>query len=199
MQWIYSEALKRAELFGISGVTYSLTQGVVKNIIPAIASTNAIISAACALEAFKLISGCSKSVSNYLTYNGLEGTHIKVTEFVRDKDCLVCGPGTLIELDTSSTLAEFIKTLEEHPKLRISKASVTHEGNNLYMQSPEVLEQMTRPNLSVPMFELLKGVPCTTVHATGMAETNGKRVSSLRKLRVAFKGEALKMDMAESS
>ncbi|OEL32162.1 NEDD8-activating enzyme E1 catalytic subunit [Dichanthelium oligosanthes] len=201
MQWIYSEALKRAELFGISGVTYSLTQGVVKNIIPAIASTNAIISAACALEAFKLFSGCSKTVSNYLTYNGLEGTHIKVTEFVRDKDCLVCGPGTLIELDTSATLSQFIKMLEEHPNLRISKASVTHEGNNLYMQSPEVLEQMTRPNLSVPMFELLKEVPCATVHATGMAENNGKKVSSLRKLRVAFKGVIgdSKMDTTESS
>lgn len=201
MQWIYSEALKRAELFGISGVTYLLTQGVVKNIIPAIASTNAIISAACALEAFKLISGCSKSVSNYLTYNGVDGTHIKVTEFARDKDCLVCGPGTLIELDTSSTLSEFIKLLEEHPKLQMSKTSVTHEGNNLYMQSPEVLEQMTRPNLSIPMFELLKGVPYTTVHATGMAENNGKKVSSLRKLRVAFKcvEETSKMDTTESS
>jgi ubiquitin-activating enzyme E1 C len=90
--------------------------------------------------------------------------------------------------------------LEEHPKLRISKASVTHEGNNLYMQSPEVLEQMTRPNLSIPMFELLKGVPCATVHTTGMAENNGKKVSSLRKLRVAFKSvEASNMDTAESS
>jgi hypothetical protein len=39
-------------------------------------------------------------------YNGVDGTHIKVTEFARDKDCLVCGPGTLIELDTSSTLSE---------------------------------------------------------------------------------------------
>ena len=97
-------------------------------------------------------------------------------------------------------MCQFIKMLEEHPKLRISKASVTHEGNNLYMQSPEVLEQMTRPNLSVPMFELLKEAPYATVHATGMAENNGKKVSSLRKLRVAFKGtEASKMDISESS
>lgn len=27
-----------------------------------------------------------------------------MTEFVRDKDCLVCGPGVLIELDSSITL-----------------------------------------------------------------------------------------------
>lgn len=37
-------------------------------------------------------------------YNGAEGLHTKVTEFVKDKDCLVCGPGVLVEIETSVTL-----------------------------------------------------------------------------------------------
>lgn len=52
----------------MQGVTYQLTQGVVKNIIPAIPSTNAIVAAACTLEALKMVTMCSTQMQNYMMY-----------------------------------------------------------------------------------------------------------------------------------
>ncbi|XP_057830693.2 NEDD8-activating enzyme E1 catalytic subunit isoform X2 [Cryptomeria japonica] len=199
IQWIYSQALERADTFGITGVTYSLTQGVVKNIVPAIASTNAIISSVCALEALKIATGCSKSLSNYLAYNGTEGVHTGVTEFTKNDDCLVCGPGVLMEIDSCTTLQKFIDLAGEHPRLKLSRPSVMYRGNNLYIQAPPVLEEMTRSNLQLPLFELMGKVPKDSVHLSGTVITNDKKSTTTRKVRISFKGisdEVTDMDTA---
>jgi len=58
---------------GILGVSYRLTQGVVKHIIPAVASTNAVVAAACAIEVFKMASSCASKLDNYMVFNDTDG------------------------------------------------------------------------------------------------------------------------------
>lgn len=84
-------------------------------------------------------------------------------------------------------LQQFIDQLEEHPKLLMSGASVRVGGKNLYMAAPPLLEEMTRSNLELPLFELMDKSPTGIVHVTGTAGKGDKRQSCLRKLRVAFK------------
>jgi ubiquitin-activating enzyme E1 C len=51
-----------------------LALGVTKNVIPAIASTNALIAAVTTNEVFKILSGCNPTLNNYFFYKG--GTSI---------------------------------------------------------------------------------------------------------------------------
>jgi len=157
--WLYKTALARAQEFNIPGVTYSLTQGVVKNIIPAIASTNAIVAASCTSEALKIVTSCAPFLDNYMMYTGdsdASGLYTYKFQAERQEDCPVCGNlAKTLEIDPNMTLGDFIVLLGERAEAQLKKPTLRTEQTSLYYQSPPALEEQTRPNLSKKMRELV--------------------------------------------
>jgi ubiquitin-activating enzyme E1 C len=157
--WLYQKALTRAQEFNISGVTYSLTQGVVKNIIPAIAATNSIIAASCCNEALKIASNCAPTLgfpdNNYMMYSGNDSVYTYTFKHEKKDDCPVCGNlARELPVDSAWMLRELIDALAVRPEAQLKKPSIRAEGKTLYMQSPVSLEEQTRPNLDKTLTEL---------------------------------------------
>ncbi|KAF8469014.1 putative NEDD8 activating enzyme [Kalaharituber pfeilii] len=156
IQWLYEHALERAKEFNITGVTYSMTQGVVKNIIPAIASTNAIIAASCCNEALKIATTCNPYLNNYMMYTGNEAVYTYTFEHQRKPDCPVCGNlATTFEANGDWTLYEFIQRLKEKPDVQIKRPTLSTERKKLYYQAPPQLQEQTRPNLDKKLRDLI--------------------------------------------
>ncbi|KAI1384923.1 uncharacterized protein F4822DRAFT_433459 [Hypoxylon trugodes] len=155
--WLYQKALTRAQEFGITGVTYSLTQGVVKNIIPAIASTNAIIAASCCNEALKIATSVAPALGfeeNYMMYSGDDSIYTNTFKYEKKEDCAVCGNmAKPLQVDPSWTLRELLASFSTKADLQLKKPSIRAEGKTLYMQFPPGIEEQTRPNLDKTLKE----------------------------------------------
>lgn len=119
MQWICDRAIERADQYGITGVTYKLTMGVVKNIIPAIASTNALIAAACVNECLKILTGCNNRMDNYMQFLGQSRTTCNAVNMQRLEDCLVTGSKLIrTTAKQDETLSEFLERFNEENKFK---------------------------------------------------------------------------------
>ena len=164
MQWVYERALERAERFKIEGVTYFKTMGVVKNIIPAVASTNAVISAACVTEALKLLTFCGQSLNTYFMYMGSQGLYSPTFDYGRKDTCIVCASATKqMSIPSSTTLQAFLQLLCDDVSLQLKHPSVTGESTSLYMQKPPSLEAALRKNLERSMGDLVQNGEVLTV------------------------------------
>ncbi|KAJ5994477.1 hypothetical protein N7451_010201 [Penicillium sp. IBT 35674x] len=157
ISWVYNEALQRAQHFHIHGVTFQMTQGVVKNIIPAIASTNAVIAASTTSEVLKIATSCNPYLDNYMMYAGEEGVYTYTFEAEKKEDCPVCGNlARKMDVDANMTLGDFIESLGEKAEAQLKKPSLRTEERTLYQRFPPQLEEHTRPNLRLKLGELVE-------------------------------------------
>ncbi|KAL3270408.1 hypothetical protein HHI36_024367 [Cryptolaemus montrouzieri] len=161
VSWIYEKSLERAAQFNIPGVTYRLVQGVVKNIIPAVASTNAVIAGICATEVFKIATSCCVPLNNYLVFNDVDGIYTYTYEAEKKENCLVCSliPQTITVKDpTKMKLKEIYTLLTDSAQYRMKRPGLTTNINGksktLYLTALRCLEEKTRPNLSKTLEEL---------------------------------------------
>lgn len=156
MSWIFNRAVERAEKFKIEGVTYNLTMQVVKNIIPAIASTNALISALCVSEAFKVLTWCSFGLNNYMMYMGQDGIYSRTFNYKKNPQCPLCGSDPILyKLDPDTTFELFYQKLLNDSSLKLKAPSVsTNEDKTLFM-SGKALRKLYEENFEKKISELM--------------------------------------------
>ncbi|KAA8492042.1 NEDD8-activating enzyme E1 catalytic subunit [Porphyridium purpureum] len=159
VQWVFERALARATQYGIQNVTLRLTQGVVKNVIPAVASTNAVIAAVCAHECLKLASYLAPSMNNYMMYNGEAGVYSYTYQNQRRPDCAVCGVPVPRRLGISagSTLNELLDLIAADAELRARSPSLRWiSGHALYYSAPPALHVQTSANAERSLIDLFR-------------------------------------------
>ncbi len=159
IQWIFEKAQERADQFHIMGVTYRLTQGVVKHIIPAVASTNATLAAQCVTEAFKIASSCCSPLNNYMVFNDTAGLYTYTFEAEKKEDCIACSQvPQVLTFPEDATLQSLLDHLTESASLQMKSPGITTivNGKNktLYMQNPEAIRIRTKENLPKKLKEL---------------------------------------------
>ncbi|KAI6175851.1 NEDD8-activating enzyme E1 catalytic subunit [Aphelenchoides bicaudatus] len=148
IKWVFKMAEERAQKFGISGVNMQLTVGVLKRVIPAVATTNAIIANSCVLEAFKLLSNCALPLKNYVNFQDVEGATCNVVEVFKSPDCLACGDrARSMEFSRADKLNQLLENLKKEYQFR--NPSVQAAGTLLYKISDilPAMKEVSEQNL----------------------------------------------------
>eukprot|EP01001_Neometanema_parovale_P005169 NODE_1812_length_1596_cov_102.105227_g1726_i0.p1 GENE.NODE_1812_length_1596_cov_102.105227_g1726_i0~~NODE_1812_length_1596_cov_102.105227_g1726_i0.p1 ORF type:complete len:472 (+),score=113.62 NODE_1812_length_1596_cov_102.105227_g1726_i0:65-1417(+) len=162
IQWVTDRAMERANQHNIKGIDYRFTQGVVKNVIPAIASTNAIVAAGCVNEVLKLATGCNAMLDNYTMYNGGSvdnGIYAHTFPLFPEPDDQEAGPPMIIDCDKSWTVKDFIEKglltqFETQNGQRIKDASRVQleNRNNVKIRSTGALANASKDEQPIASF-----------------------------------------------
>ena len=149
IKWIMEQAIIHQKQFKVDGeITEKLTKGVVKNIIPAIASTQAIIAAMCATEALKLITASAPTINNNFLYVGDAACGIFGNHFLFEKkpDCEECSRKlNIVKFVDGELVKDLIQRLSNDFNFNVS--GLRSNTKTIYMP---IISQ-TKENLEKPV------------------------------------------------
>merc|ERR1712137_370433 len=126
----------------------------------AIASTNALISAALVAEALKISTYCGPVLNNYMMYMGQTGVYTHTFEYQKKPDCMVQGGGRLtLTKPPEMTLQELLDSLSEDPKYQLKRPSISGASGIIFMQNPKAMREQHEYKLKMTLKELAGADP----------------------------------------
>ena len=139
VEWIYKTALERAKKYNIEGVTYNLTLGVIKNVIPAIASTNSLIAAATVMEVIKIWTGFSKRLDNYFMYMGHEGLYSSTMQMDKLENCKVCSKHVhIVKVEENEIWKNIFERIIQTSGIKANQEySIFHHSDYIYKMNKD--------------------------------------------------------------
>jgi ubiquitin-activating enzyme E1 C len=113
---------------------------------------------------FKLATGCSQFLNNYIVFNQSEGVYAYVFEAEKKPDCLACNKNATqrrsLEFATTDKLGKLVAFLQDNIEYQMKSPALTATkadgsgSKTLYMSSIKSIEEATRPNLELTLAEL---------------------------------------------
>lgn len=135
IKWIMEQAIIHQKEYHVEGeINEKLTKGVVKNIIPAIASTQAIIAGICATEALKLVTASAPIINNNLLVIGDAACGLYGNHFLYNKrpDCIECSRRlNKVPYKEGETIRELMDRLRNEFNYPVS--SLTTPSANIFL------------------------------------------------------------------
>ncbi|CAD2221221.1 ThiF family, putative [Angomonas deanei] len=134
ISWVMERAAERQAAFHIAGdaIDHHFVLGVVKNIVPAVGFTNAIVSSQAVTELLKGFTGIHTNLNNQCNYagNGKPGLNTNVLRRDPNPHCSVCSPRPLVVLPLTATRTEALRVIADRTEdptssERIGKGSAT--------------------------------------------------------------------------
>lgn len=186
--WIMRKAKLRQEQFKLGGdINFAFTQGVVKNVIPAVGFTNALVAAMCVNEALKLATGIAQNMNCFGFYNGADNGITSSVNFMQaDPSCSVC---QIQSVDFAETWTPRECVFAALTALKLGIADLTLENATAQMTAfmdGETAVPLVRVGPLAATTEALQAVPV----AQTLREATGSAVLSA--FRVEFNGGQLK-------
>lgn len=138
MIWINDRAVERANMFNIEGVNFVKTMGVVKNIVPAIVSTNAAIAAICCQELLKHVTMCSPMLNQWMGLHGKINVVCQHIRYDKNPDCQTCRDKETLVIEKSWTVEEFVKMVADKMGVETRGRFVITDGINYWYDGTDM-------------------------------------------------------------